>query len=107
MKITLYQIVPELDNNYLIFRDLKYIRLACGNKIPAEIYRSVYCGELNIQTPEEAFAVFNITHPAGFRGRSMSVSDVVEFSSASTSSTFYFCDVIGCPEVEFDKSKAK
>ncbi len=107
MRVTLYQIVPELDNRHLIFRDLKHIRAVCDNKIPADIYKAVYCGELEIKTPEEAFTVFNIARPEGFRGRSMSISDVIECSSSPTSSTFYFCDVIGCPEVEFDKSRAK
>lgn len=106
MKITLYQIVPEPENSHLIFQGLQQIKSKCGNRIPAEIYEAAYCGELDIQTPEEAFIVFNIAHPEGFRGRSMSVSDVVEFSSPG-GSIFYFCDVAGCPKVEFDKSKAK
>lgn len=106
MRITLYQIVPELDDSHLMFRGLKHIKAKCGNRVPAEIYKAAYCGELDIRTPEEAFIVFNDAHPEGFRGRSMSVSDVVEFASPG-GSTFYFCDVIGCPKVEFDKSKTK
>lgn len=106
MRITLYQIVPELDNSHLIFRGLQQIKAKCGNRIPAEIYKEAYSGELDIRTPEEAFIIFNDMHPEGFQGRSMSVSDVVEFSSPG-GSKFYFCDVIGCPEVGFDKSKAK
>ena len=46
MKITLYQIIPEPENRYLIFSDLRSIRAASGGHVPAEIYEAVFSGDL-------------------------------------------------------------
>ena len=107
MKITLYQIIPEPENRYLIFSDLRSIRAASGGHVPAEIYEAVFSGDLDIAVPRNAknkmdqelaeleavYVRFNVSHPEGFRGRSMTMSDVVEvirsekesFSSATGS----------------------
>ena len=61
-----------------IARILNTIQTTCGNRMPAESYEAVYHGELDIQTIEDAFYIFNMEHPEGYKGRSMSVSDVVE-----------------------------
>ena len=106
MTITLYQIIPELDKNHLMFRDLQFIRTASGNQVPAELYESVYSGDLDIQTLEDVFYVFNMAHPEGYQGRSMSVSDVVELSGAAGDNEFFFCDSIGFKKITFDKEKA-
>lgn len=78
MKIRLYQVVPELDNDHLMFRGLSFIKIASGNKVPAEIYETVYSGELKIGSLDDAFVIFNTAFPEGYKGRSMSVSDVLE-----------------------------
>ncbi len=51
MKITLYQIIPEPENRYLIFSDLRSIRAASGGHVPAEIYEAVFSGNLDIAVP--------------------------------------------------------
>lgn len=106
MKITLYQIVPELDNDHLMFCDLRFIQTAGYDKVPAEIYESVYHGDLDIKTPEDAFYVFNMAHPEGYKGRSMSVSDVIQFPDSSGGKQFYFCGTVGFQKIEFDDKKA-
>ena len=58
MKITVYQIVPELDNDHLMFRGLSFIKTASDHKVPAEIYEAVYSGELEISSPDDAFVIF-------------------------------------------------
>ena len=107
MFINLYQINSELDNGRLMFRNLKTILTANGNQIPAHLYECVFSGELDVQDAEDVFRIFNLEHPKGYRGRSMSVSDVVEFVHTSNKSDFYFCDSIGFAQVEFDKQSAK
>lgn len=107
MKITLYQMTLEPDNAYLLFRDLKSIQTTCGNRIPAERYEAVYHGELDIQTVEDAFYIFNMEHPEGYRGRSLSVSDVVEIFDPEKGYVFYFCDTFGFRSVAFDREKVK
>jgi len=38
----------------------------------------VYEGEINCSDLEEVYRMFNLNHPEGYHGRSLSVSDVVE-----------------------------
>ena len=45
MKITIYQIIPELDQDRLMFMPLSYFQKAGYPSPPAEIYESVFCGE--------------------------------------------------------------
>lgn len=105
VNVTLYQISPELDNNHLMFRDLQFIKNASDNKVPAELYEIAYQGELDIKSLEDAYFIFNMELPEGYTGRSMSLSDVIEFNS-SGNSRFYFCDTYTFQEIEFNKEKA-
>lgn len=106
MKITLYQIVSELDKNHFMFRDLQFIKNANNNQVPAEIYGSVYHGDLEKESLEDVFYIFNMAHPKGYTGRSMSVSDVVKVCNSSGDNRFYFCDTLGFQEIKFDEGKA-
>lgn len=106
MKVTLYQVIPERDNEHLLFADLCKVRQHCGGRVPAESYGIVYSGDLNIETPEEAFVIFNAYHPEGYSGHSMSVSDVLELTDPEGRSEFYFCNPVGFVEIGFDKEKA-
>ena len=106
MKITLYQIIPELDTDRLMFNNFDYMRIAYGNKIPAHLYESVYSGEFDTERLEDIFYIFNQDFPDDYRGRSMSVSDVLEVIKSPTESVFYYCDSVGYKEIEFDKQKA-
>ena len=106
MMIRLYQIVLELDEQCLAFRDMAYFRSVYGEEIPAELYEMIFCGEVDISTPEDAFRMFNIDHPEGYKGRSMSMSDVLEIVRTPAESDFYFCDSVGFEQVQFDREKA-
>lgn len=71
------------------------------------LYESVYSGEFEAEHLDDIFYIFNQAFPDDFRGRSMSVSDVVEVIKSPTESAFYYCDTpFGYPEIEFDKEKA-
>ncbi len=105
VNVILYQIIPELDNDHLMFRDLQFIKNASDNMVPAELYEIAYQGELDINSPEDAYFIFNMELPEGYTGRSMSLSDVIELNS-SGNSRFYFCDTYIFQEIEFDKEKA-
>ena len=61
----------------------------------------VFEGEVDCGTLEEVYQMFNLDHPDGYQGRSLSVSDVVEVVGEEKS-TFHFCDSIGFREVDFD-----
>lgn len=105
MKIVLYQIIPELDAEHLMFNNYEYIKESCGDKFPAEIYEVVFSGKVEAENCEEVFRIFNTKFPAEYKGRSMSVSDVLEVVNAENKSDFFFCDNIGFKAIEFEKEK--
>lgn len=107
MNIVLYQIIPELDPEHLMFNCFSYAKDLCGDKFPAEIYEPVFVGEVKADSVEDVFAIFNINHPKGYKGRSMSVSDVLEIVDKTGKSEFLFCDSIGFKHVDFDKKKTE
>mgnify|MGYP007003720947 FL=1 len=42
MNIVLYQIIPELDPEHLMFNCFSYAKDLCGEFIPAQIYEAVF-----------------------------------------------------------------
>ena len=42
MNIVLYQIIPELDSEHLMFNCFSYAKDLCGDKFPAQIYKAVF-----------------------------------------------------------------
>ena len=106
MKISIYQIAMERDANCLAFRSLEHMTAASGGRISAELYACVYTGEVAAETLEDIFYIFNVAHPPGYKGRSLSVSDVVEIVPASGESEFYFCEPIEFKRIRFEKSRA-
>lgn len=100
MKIVIYQIVPEQDSKQLIYRNLEAFQKICPDRFPSELYEPVFDGEVDAADLEEVYYIFNMAHPEGYRGRSLSVSDVVEIQTPEGSS-FYFCDSIGFKPIEF------
>ena len=94
MKAKIYQINLDLDYNSAACKGLK-------KKVDSSIYALVYPGDLHADDLEEIFTLLNLgDKPKGYHGRSLSVSDVVEIDSK-----FYYCDIIGFSEIEFDPSK--
>ena len=71
----------------------------CKDKINLDEYEVVYEGELDCQEMsnalEELFKIFNIKIPEDFKGRSMSISDIVKIDGKN-----YYCDMIGWEELK-------
>jgi len=63
-------------------------------------YGLVYDGEVDTNELEELFSKFNLEHPSGYEGHSLSMSDVVELYEDSGSS-FHYVDRFGFKEVSF------
>lgn len=103
MKIAIYQIAIERDENRLAFQSLNHIISVSNGRVPAELYDCVFAGEVSAQTLEDIFYVFNMEHPSGYKWRSLSVSDVVEIFLASGGSEFYYCEPIGFKRIRFEK----
>lgn len=102
MEIAIYQINMERDHNRVAFQSLDRLqRFQGSSEIASNIYDKVFAGEVNCENLEDVYCMFNIDHPKGYRGRSLSVSDVVEVVGADGESTFHFCDSIGFQPVSF------
>ena len=93
MKIKLYQLPM---GNKKIFLSYAYIKEEMKEEIILSEYELVYDGEIEGSDIEDAFFVFNVNHPEGYTGRSMSVSDIVEING-----TYYFCDAFGFKKLYF------
>ena len=102
MNIAIYQIDPDRDENNVAFLNYENLERFQGSAaLRSEIYDKVFEGEVECGTLEEVYQMFNIGQPDGYRGRSLSVSDVGEVVGEEKS-TFHFCDSIGFREVDFD-----
>ena len=101
MNIAIYQINPDRDENRVAFLNYEKLERFQGSAaLLSEIYDKVFEGEVDCGTLEEVYQMFNLDHPDGYQGRSLSVSDVVEVVGEEKS-TFHFCDSIGFREVDF------
>ena len=79
MNIAIYQINPDRDENNVAFLNCENLERFQGSAaLRSEIYDKVFEGEVECGTLEEVYQMFNIGQPDGYRGRSLSVSDVVE-----------------------------
>ena len=80
MKIKIYQINMNRDKDRVAFENLDQLEeFFDAREIPdCSIYDKVFEGEVDCGNLEEVFEMFNLEHPEGYKGRSLSVSDVVE-----------------------------
>ena len=108
MKIKIYQINTDRDNYGCAFMGMEWLKKAMGTDTPdSTIYDRVFEGEIRGTSPEDVYARFNWDLPSGYRGRPLSVSDVVEIGEgAEVEPGFYFCESIGFKKVDFDASLA-
>jgi len=105
MKIRVFQINHDKDNNNVAFRDYETAMKKNG-KIDESIYKQVYGGDVHCKNLEEVFALCNgDNRPAGYVAESMSVSNVIEIQQGNNHCCFYV-DSIGFKPVEFDIYKA-
>ena len=104
MRIRIYQIEMSLGEQNVAFRPYTEMQEKYSGDIPAELYRMIYEGVVPTKEFSVVFYIFNMAHPQDYRGRSLSVSDVIEVVEES-SSTFYYVDTIGFREVLFDTSR--
>ena len=108
MDIRIYQINENKDHEGLMFSSLTRARTIRGrDDVDSSIYDLVYEGtRADAKNLEDIYSIFNISSditPADFKGRSMSVSDIVEIvDDEKLRSGFYYCDRIGFERVDFN-----
>lgn len=109
IKIRIYQINTARDVNricFMAYKDLGKIQ-GCP-EVDSKIYDKVYDNEVECRGLEDIFRVFNVERPEDFKGRSLSVSDVVEvYESGDVERGFYFCDRFGYEQVEFNPAECE
>ena len=90
MKVKVYQMMPEKDHRNLKFMSLDFV--SCHGGVDASEYELIFDGEVNARDLEDVYVIFNdyAKMPAGYRGHSLSVSDVVVTDDGA-----YFCDKRG------------
>lgn len=105
-EFSIYQINTDRDNNRVCFLGLDTLeRFQHSKEVDPVLYDRVYDGKLDCNSLETIYEKFNINHPADYKGRSLSVSDVVEIRESDTLNPgFYFVDSIGFKSISFDKS---
>ena len=94
--------------NYMILqsdnRDYTFMnfRWALNNGFKISDYKAVYARTIEADTVDDAlnklWKIFNINHPADYKGRSLSMSDVVMIDGVP-----YYCDNFGWSEVPADR----
>lgn len=97
--VRIWQLKPETDVR------MKFISLDDMIREFGEPDRENYCvaydGQLGTNDLEDIYTRFNMNHPPGFTGHSLSMSDVIELYD-ETSSEYHFCDRFGFQEVDFE-----
>jgi len=79
MNIRIYQINTEKDSDRKAFLCLDTLeRMNGSNTVDSSIYDKVFEGNVDCSGLESVYRMFNVNHPEGYTGRSLSVSDVVE-----------------------------
>ena len=108
-EFSIYQINTDRDNNRVCFLGLDSLeRFQHSKAVDPALYDRVHDGKLDCSCLETIYEKFNIDHPADYKGRSLSVSDVVEIRESDTLNPgFYFVDSIGFKSISFDKSLCK
>lgn len=65
-------------------------------------YELVYEGKIETNDLESIYTKFNLNHPHGFTGHSLSMSDVVELYD-DNGSEFYYVNRFGFKEIDFEQ----
>lgn len=101
MEITIYQIDLDKDENRVAFLGHESLEHYQGtSEIDSEIYEKVYEGTVDAKDLEYIFRIFNVDQPEDYRGRSLSVSDIVETVDDRTGEcSWHYCDTIGFKEL--------
>ncbi len=98
MNIRIYQINKERDTQNALFMPYD-----AGRPIDPACYDRVFEGDVDCEDLEDVFTRFNTDGHPLHRGRSMSMSDVVE---KADDGTFHYCDHFGFKDIAFDPSQA-
>lgn len=98
--IRIHQLKPDAD---IMIKFIGYDELTekYGEPNP-ENYQVVYDGQIDTNNLEAIYTKFNLNHPPGYKGHSLSMSDVIELYD-SAGSSFHYVDQFGFQEIVFQR----
>lgn len=101
--VKIHQINIGRDKNGVIFQPFcKLSEIQKTSAIDASIYDEVFSGEVNANDLDGIFIMFNLDKPEGYKGHSLSVSDIIEVTKSKTiGKGAYYVDHIGFQKVVF------
>ncbi|WP_313527836.1 YodL domain-containing protein [Anaerotignum sp.] len=67
-------------------------------------YDVIYDGNLSTNNLDEIYEICNLNHPTGYKGHSLSMSDVVELYDEN-GSEFHYVDRFGFQQIDFEQSE--
>ena len=98
-QVTILQISEQSkDAHFKMFSSLRMLK-HLGLKITFEDYNEVWHGSMDIEDAEDVFMRLQGKKPEGYKGHSLSVSDIVIIDG-----TTFFCDEIGFKKITLSKS---
>lgn len=97
-KYAIYQVKEEKARDYGFCRLSNIIKWY--GKVDKSNYDKVYESETEC-TLEGLFEKFNINKPSDFKGRSLSMSDVVILDGVA-----YYCDAFGWEKIDFQRGES-
>lgn len=100
--VRIWQLKPDSDIR-MKFVGLEDTVKQFGQPDPAH-YHIVYDGQLGTNNLEAIYERCNIDHPPGYKGHSLSMSDVVELYNGE-SSEFHYCDRFGFTQIAFEQAE--
>ena len=84
-EFSIYQINVDRDTANVCFIGMESLEKIKGTKeVNAAAYDRVYDGKMDCISLENIYQKFNVDHPADYKGRSLSVSDVVEIRESES-----------------------
>lgn len=98
--IRIWQLKPDTDV-YMKFISLDEMTNQFGEPAPKH-YNIVYDGQLGTNDLEAIYSRCNTNHPPGYKGHSLSMSDVVELYDEE-GSEFHYCDRFGFKQIAFEE----
>lgn len=92
--IKIFQINMDRDKDRAKFMPYRFLK-----EFDFSIYDEVWSGEVpsKYNSLEGIYEMFNLDHPDGFRGHSLSVSDIVQMEDE-----FYYCDSFGWKKIDIN-----
>ena len=103
---SIYQINADRDTDRVCFENFESLKeYQNSSEVDSSLYDKVYEREMNIDSLDGIFRKFNLYSPPDYKGRSVSVSDVIEIVDSDVlQKGFYYVDSVGFKKIDFDKS---